>query len=1189
MDTFFQPGDKTPEDGERPGDAALLSGAAIRGGDKTPEDHATEADQMRFDGELVEERDPLGGLASVHFSAPFIKRPVATFLLSAAIILAGAAAYILLPVASLPDVEYPTIGISASFPGADPETMASAIATPLERQLSRIAGITQMTSSSSLGATGINIQFDLDRDVNGAARDVQAAINAARSQLPSNLPQNPSYRKSNPSATPILILALTSDTMTVPQMYDEADSILAQKIAQVSGVGQVFITGSAKPAVRIEANPTLLSSYGVGLEALRTAVSQVNVNRPKGYFNGAEQRVAISTSDQLFGAAAYAPLIISTDRGAVSSAAASNGLPASVASAIAAAGASSSTGTSSSSRNPGASNIANAATAPASLSAAVSASAGSTAAVSSSSTTFGPSSAHGTVRIRDVANVIDSVENIQTGGSYNGKPGILLMINKAPDANVIETVDNIKAMLPRLQASVPPTMVIHIAMDRTMTIRASVRDVTRTLIISILLVIVVVFFFLREIRSTLIPSVSVPLSLLGTFGIMYLLGYTLDNLSLMALTISTGFVVDDAIVVIENISRHLEKGLTPYEAAMVGSREIGFTVISMSTSLIAVFIPILLMGGILGRLFREFAITLSSAIVVSLVVSLTTTPMLSAKFLKAHSPGEHGWLYRMGEKALAWMTAEYERALRAVLKQQPLVLLITLATFALTVYLYVIVPKGFFPQQDTGRLSGDIRGQQDVSFFALTPKAEQIAAIVAKEPGIGNTMMFLGSGGPGGGSSNSAHIFTSLSNDEERAKKGLTPEKIIAQLRKDTAGFPGVTLFMQSAQELNIGARSSSAQYQYTMSSENLHDLQTWTPLLMAELQKAPMLKDLNTDQVDHGLQEELVIDRDTSSRLGVSPLAIDATLSDAFGQRQVSTTYMPLNQYHVVMEVAPQFQSDQDALKNIYVKSTTGTMVPLSAVTHFEERRIPLSVSHQSQTPAATISFNMLEGASLSDATAAVEAASAKIGVPSSIHGGFQGTALAFKKSLDSEPILILLALVTVYIVLGILYESYIHPLTILSTLPSAGVGALLFLLLFKVDLSVIAMIGIILLIGIVKKNAIMMIDFALVAEREYGRTPEEAIFEACLLRFRPIMMTTMAAMLGGLPLALGTGVGSELRRPLGITIVGGLIVSQCLTLFTTPVVYLFFDRLKVWGSMRWKKEHRLNLTGHVQPIAGD
>jgi multidrug efflux pump subunit AcrB len=1188
MDVFFQPGDKTPEDHERPGDAALLTGVAIRGGDKTPADHATEADRRRFEEGFVEERDPTGGIASVHFSAPFIKRPVATFLLSAAIILAGAVAYFLLPVASLPQVEYPTIGISASFPGADPETMASAIATPLERQLSRIAGITQMTSSSSLGAVGINIQFDLDRDVNGAARDVQAAINAARSQLPSNLPQNPSYRKSNPSDTPIIILALTSDTMTVPQMYDEADSILAQKIAQVSGVGQVFITGSAKPAVRIEANPTLLSSYGVGLEALRTAVSQVNVNRPKGYFNGIDQRVSISTSDQLFGAAAYAPLIVSTDRGAVSSAAASNGLPASVASAIAAAGNSSATATSTT--NASASSIPSAAAAPASLSAAVSATAGSTAAALSSSTTFGPSSAHGTVRIRDVADVIDSVENIQTGGSYNGKPGILIMVNKAPDANVIQTVDNIKAMLPRLQASVPPAMVIHVAMDRTMTIRASVKDVTRTLIISILLVIVVVFFFLREIRSTLIPSVSVPLSLLGTFGVMYVMGYTLDNLSLMALTISTGFVVDDAIVVIENISRHLEKGMSPFEAAMVGSREIGFTVISMSTSLIAVFIPILLMGGILGRLFREFAITLSSAIIVSLVVSLTTTPMLSAKFLKAHTPGEHGWLYRFGEKALAWMTAEYERALRAVLKRQPLVLLITLATFALTVYLYIIVPKGFFPQQDTGRLSGDVRGQQDVSFWALKPKAEQIAAIVAKEPGIDNTMMFLGSGGPGGGSSNSAHIFTSLTNDEERAKKGLTPEKIIAQLRKDTAGFPGVTLFMQSAQELNIGARSSSAQYQYTMSSENLRDLQTWTPLLMAELQKAPMLKDLNTDQVDHGLQEQLVIDRDTAARLGVSPLTIDATLSDAFGQRQVSTTYMPLNQYHVVMEVGQQFQPDQDALKNIYVKSTTGTMVPLSAVTHFEERRIPLSVSHQSQTPAATISFNMLEGASLSDATAAVEAASAKLGVPSTIHGGFQGTALAFKKSLETIPILIILALVTVYIVLGILYESYIHPLTILSTLPSAGVGGFIFLILFKVDLSIIAMIGFILLIGIVKKNAIMMIDFALVAEREYGKTPEEAIFEACLLRFRPIMMTTMAAMLGGLPLALGTGVGSELRRPLGIVIVGGLLVSQCLTLFTTPVVYLFFDRLRLRVESVGKGRRRAAVAvGHAHPVAGD
>ena len=886
----------------------------------------------------------------------------------------------------------------------------------------------------------------------------------------------------------------------------------------------------------------------------------------------------------------------------MSSSSASNGLPASVASAIAASSAATGATTAAASSAPlsaSVSNPTNPVTGPASTSAAVSATAGQTAAIStatsaqpSTTMTYGPSTEHGTVRVRDVADVVDSVENIQTGGRINGKPGILLFVNKAAGANVIQTVDDILALLPRLRASVPSAMKIDVAMDRTIMIRASVKDVTRTLIISILLVVVVVFFFLREVRSTLIPSVSVPLSLLGTFGIMYMLGYTLDNLSLMALTISTGFVVDDAIVVIENISRHLEMGMTPFDAAMLGSREIGFTVISMSTSLIAVFIPILLMGGIVGRLFREFAVTLSAAIVVSLVVSLTTTPMLSAKFLKAHGTGTKSWFYRMGEKGLAWMTGEYERALRAVLKRQPLVLAITILTVVLTVYLYDIIPKGFFPQQDTGRLSGDIRGQQDVSFDSLKAKAIQIADVVSKEPGMGNTMMFLGSGGPGGGSSNSAHIFTSLAPEPWRRERGLTPEKIIANLRAKTAGIPGVTLFMQAAQELNIGGRSSSAQFQYTLTSDKLQDLETWTPKMLAAMQKLPMIKDVNTDQLDHGLREQLVIDRDTATRLGVSPLTVDATLSDAFGQRQVSTTYEPLNQYHVVMEVAPKFQRDADSLKNIFVKSTTGAMVPLTAVTHFEQRRVPLAVNHQSQTPAATISYNIPAGYSLSDAAAAIEETRQQIGMPSTIHTGFAGTAQAFQQSLSSEPILILLALVAVYIVLGILYESYIHPLTILSTLPSAGVGALLFLLLFKTDLSVIAMIGIILLIGIVKKNAIMMIDFALVAEREHGKSPEEAIFEACLLRFRPIMMTTMAALLGGLPLALGTGAGSELRRPLGITIVGGLVVSQALTLFTTPVVYLFFDRLRVRvenvGKSRRQRGSR-TVAGQVQPVAGD
>ena len=954
---YAQPGDKTPTDRERPGDAFKASGRdPDRSGDEAPRDHERPGDEQRFEAGFEEGQEPLGGIAGVHFSAPFIRRPVATFLLSIAIILAGAVAYVLLPVSSLPQVEFPVISVGASFPGADPETMASAIATPLERQFSRIAGINQMTSSSSSGSTSITMQFDLNRDVNGAARDVQAAINAARSQLPSNLPSNPTYRKVNPSDSPIVMLAMTSDTMTVPQMYDQADSIVGQKVSQVNGVGQTFVGGSAKPAVRIEANPFLLSSYGLGLEALRAAIASVNVNQPTGYLNG-QQRISVTTTDQLFGAAAYAPLIVATDRGPVSSASAVTGLPASEASAVA------SSATSSTSTSTAPATAAVAPPPPASSSVITPGASPNTATAAPNSpagTSSGAAAAHGIVRVQDVAEVIDSVENIQTGGQINGQPGILLFVFKSSGANVISTVDNVLALLPRLRASVPPAMKIDVALDRTTTIRASVKDVTRTLIISILLVVVVVFFFLREVRATLIPSVSVPLSLLGTFGVMYLLGYTLDNLSLMALTISTGFVVDDAIVVIENISRHLEEGLSPYDAAMLGSKEIGFTVLSMSTSLIAVFIPILLMGGIVGRLFREFAVTLSVAILVSLVVSLTTTPMLSAKFLKAHDPGAHSWFYRAGEKTLSWLTAEYERGLRAVLKRQPLVLAITILTFFLTIFLYRIVPKGFFPQQDTGRVSGDIRGQQDVSFDALKQKATQITNIVREEPGMGNVMMFMGGGGPGGGGGNSAHIFASLTPASDREKIGLTPEKIIANLRSKTGGIPGATLYMQSAQELNIGGRSSSAQYQYTLTSDSLAELETWTPRLLAAAQKLPMLKDLNTDQLDNGLREQLVIDRDTASRLGVSPLTIDSTLSDAFGQRQVSTTYETLNQYHVVMEVAQRFQRNPDALRNIYLKSTTGTMVPLTAVTHFELQRIPLAVNHQSQTPAATISFNL-------------------------------------------------------------------------------------------------------------------------------------------------------------------------------------------------------------------------------------
>ncbi len=1072
----------------------------------------------------------------VHFSAPFIKRPVATSLLSIALLLAGAVAYLLLPVASLPQVEFPVISVGASLPGADPETMASSVATPLERQFSKIAGVNEMTSSSSTGTVGITLQFDLGRDINGAARDVQAAINAARSQLPTNLPSNPGYYKINPADSPILILALTSDTLTVPQLYDACDSILSQKISQVPGVGQTFCGGSAKPAVRVEANPMQLAHYGLGLEALRAAIGGVNVSQPKGYLQSNNQRWSISDTDQLFGAASYAPLVVATGRGRVSAAAAPTGLPASTV--------------------------------------------GNTTVPTAASTSA--TNTPGTIRIRDVARVVDSVEDIHTAGFFNGKPAIMVFVFKSPSANVNATVDNVKAMLPILQHSIPPVVQLHIALDRTLTIRASVADVTRTLALSILLVILVVFLFLREVRSTLIPSVSVPLSLLGTFGVMYLLGYTLDNLSLMALTISTGFVVDDAIVVIENISRHLEEGLSPFAAAMLGSKEIGFTVLSMSVSLIAVFIPILLMGGVVGRLFREFAVTLSVAILISLVVSLTTTPMLSAKFLKAHADRTPGCFYRVSGRFLDRMTAEYARALGWVLRHRPLVLTVTVLTFVLNVYLYTLVPKGFFPEQDTGRIGGQIQGQQDVSFDTMRAQVRELVDIVRQDSGVEDVTAFAG----GRGNSNGGFMFMSLKPDAERRRAGQTAQVILDRLRPRVGVVPGAALYLQVFPDLRIGGRNTATEYQYALTTDSLKDLNEWSPRLKAAMEKLPEIKDVATDQQEQGLREQLTIDRDTASRLGVSPLAIDATLSDAFSQKQVSTTYGPLNQYHVVMEVAPEFQRDPDALKNIYVKSTTGAMVPLSAVTKFESQRIPLVVNHQSQAAAVTLSFNLPPGGSLSAATDAIERARLDIGMPASIHGGFQGAAEAFKKSLASEPWLILLALVTVYIVLGMLYESFIHPLTILSTLPSAGVGAILALLLTRVDLSVIAMIGIILLIGIVKKNAIMMIDFALVEERVHGRSPRDAIYQACLMRFRPIMMTTVAAMLGGLPLALGTGTGSELRRPLGITIVGGLIVSQALTLFTTPVVYLFFDGLRVRFAAR--RENRRPLRPFVE-VAGD
>ncbi len=971
----------------------------------------------------------------MNISAPFIRRPVATSLLAVALLLAGALAFHFLPVASLPQVEYPVIQVSAGLPGASPETMASAVATPLERQFGRIAGVTQMTSTSQLGSTNIALQFDLSRNIDAAARDVQAAINAARGQLPANLPNNPGYRKVNPADAPIMILAMTSDTIALPRIYDAADSILAQKLAQVEGVGQVVVGGGARPAVRAEVNPTLLNKLGIGLERVRAALGAANANRPKGELSDAVNAWTITDNDQLKRADQYRNLIIAYNKGA-------------------------------------------------------------------------------TVRLGDVADVQDSVEDLRNIGLANGKPAVLIILFRQPGANIIGTVDRVREILPLLQASIPPSISLHAVLDRTTTIRASVADTELTLVISITLVVLVVFLFLRSPRATFIPSIAVPLSLIGTFAVMYLLHYSLDNLSLMALAICTGFVVDDAIVVLENITRYLEQGLGPVQAAFRGAREIGFTVLSMSTSLIAVFIPILLMGGIIGRLFREFAVVLSAAVAVSLLVSLTTTPMMCAKFLRRLDQEQHGRLYRFSEGIFKRILGAYRRSLQWVLKYQPLTLAITIATACLSIYLYVIVPKGFFPQQDTGRLSGSVQAAQDISFAAMREKMSQFVNIVMKDPAVSTATGFAG----GSSASNTGRMFIILKPLKERK---MTADQVINRLRGKLAVVPGATLFLQTAQELQIGGRLGSSQYQYTLQGEDLAELNTWAPRVLQALRSLPELRDVSTDQQNRGLEARLVIDRDTASRLGVQPQAIDNALYDAFGQRQVSTIYRQLNQYHVVMEVDPRFGQSPDALGNIYVRSSTGVEVPLSAFT-------------------------------------------------ASIHPSFQGTAAAFQSSLASEPWLILAALVTVYIVLGVLYESYIHPITILSTLPSAGVGALLALLVSHNELNVIGLIGIILLIGLVKKNAIMMIDFALYAERSEGKSPVEAIYQACLLRFRPIMMTTMAALLGGLPLALGTGTGSELRRPLGITIVGGLIVSQMLTLFTTPVVYLYLDRIRLWASRR-------------------
>ena len=1022
-------------------------------------------------------------------SSPFIRRPVATTLLTIAVALAGAVAFNFLPVSPLPQVDFPTISIAASLPGASPEIMASSIATPLERQFGRIAGVTEMTSSSFLGTTSITLQFDLNRDINGAARDVQAAINAARSYLPANLPSNPTYRKVNPADSPIMIIALTSNVYDRGPLYDAASTIMSQKLSQIQGVGQVTVGGSSLPSVRVELNPVQLNGYGLGVQDVQKMLSVQNANLPKGQISNGDTTADIITNDQLLKADYYKPLIVGYHKGAA-------------------------------------------------------------------------------IKLSDVADVQDSVENIRAAGYVNGKPSVLVIIFRQPGANIIDTVDRIYSELPSLKASIPSAIDLTVVLDRTTTIRASVKEVERTLALSVALVILVVFFFLRNVRATIIPSVAVPVSLIGTFGIMYLCHYSLDNLSLMALTISTGFVVDDAIVVIENIARYLEQGMNPEQAALEGAKEIGFTVMSISISLVAVFIPILLMGGIVGRLFREFAVTLSVAILVSLGISLTTTPMMCAKLLRPESEESHGHFYRASERFFTWMVRSYERTLTIVLRHPAFTALVLLITIGVNIYLLIIVPKGFFPLQDNGTIYGGLQGAQDISYQAMQQDINSFVDRIKQDPAVANVMGFTG----GAGATNGGFIYVGLKPLDERK---VSASDIINRLRPKLTSVPGAGVFLQAGQDLRIGGRQSNAQYQYTIQSDNLDDLVRWGPQLLQQMRKLPGFTDVNTDQQNSGLQASLIYDRDTASRLGITPQLIDNTLYQSFGQAQVSTMYTALNQYHVVMEAAPQFWQSPVGLNNVYVHPATGGEVPLSAIAHFEPKTAPLSVNHQSQFPSVTVSFNLAPGVSLSDAAARITQMEQQIGMPQSIRGMYSGTLQAFQASLSTEPMLIITALLAVYIVLGILYESFIHPITIISTIPSAGVGAVLALMLFRLDLSVIALIGIILLIGIVKKNAILMIDFALAAERNEEKSSKDAIFQACLLRFRPILMTTMAALLGALPLALGRGVGSELRRPLGIAIVGGLIFSQMLTLYTTPVVYLYMDRMRLWWERRHEKRH--------------
>ncbi|EOY5379389.1 multidrug efflux RND transporter permease subunit MdtC [Cronobacter dublinensis] len=1024
----------------------------------------------------------------MRFYALFIYRPVATILLSIAVTLCGVLGFRLLPVAPLPQVDFPVIMVSASLPGASPETMASSVATPLERSLGRIAGVNEMTSSSSLGSTRIILEFNFDRDINGAARDVQAAINAAQSLLPSGMPSRPTYRKANPSDAPIMILTLTSDTYSQGELYDYASTQLAQTIAQIDGVGDVDVGGSSLPAVRVALNPQALFNQGVSLDAVRSAISNANVRRPQGAIEGGQQRWQLQTNDELKTAAEYAPLVIHYRNGAA-------------------------------------------------------------------------------VQLSDVATVTDSVQDVRNAGMTNAKPAILLMIRKLPEANIIDTVDRIRGALPELRETIPAAIDMQIAQDRSPTIRASLKEVEQSLAISVALVILVVFLFLRSGRATLIPAVAVPVSLVGTFAAMYLCGFSLNNLSLMALTIATGFVVDDAIVVLENISRHLEAGMKPLQAALQGVREVGFTVLSMSLSLVAVFLPLLLMGGLPGRLFREFAVTLSVAIGISLVVSLTLTPMMCGWLLKTRAPKE---TRRTGiNRLLLALQGGYARSLGWVLNHARLVGVVLLATIALNVWLYISIPKTFFPEQDTGRLMGGIQADQSISFQAMRGKLQDFMKIIRDDPAVDNVTGFTG-----GSRVNSGMMFISLKPLGERTESA---QQVIDRLRKKLAKEPGASLFLMAVQDIRVGGRQSNASYQYTLLSDDLAALREWEPKIRQALSALPQLADVNSDQQDNGAEMSLVYDRESMARLGISVQDANSLLNNAFGQRQISTIYQPLNQYKVVMEVDPRYTQDISALNQMFVLNSEGKPVPLSWFATWRPANAPLSVNHQGLSAASTIAFNLPTGVSLSEASDAITRAMTSLGVPSSVRGSFAGTAQVFQDTMNSQVILILAAIATVYIVLGMLYESYVHPLTILSTLPSAGVGALLALEAFDAPFSLIALIGIMLLIGIVKKNAIMMVDFALEAQRSGELTAREAIFQACLLRFRPIMMTTLAALFGALPLMIASGDGAELRQPLGITIVGGLVMSQLLTLYTTPVVYLFFDRLRLRFTRRTSPEDTL------------